>query len=98
MTTNNTITLAAQYGEAYALDLAMYGEIYDKVHWFSDMHPLTIPIPGGPSNHHMRNPVKHTLGRDGDWMYCIECNEACETGTIPKRPLTPMEASISGWD
>lgn len=95
LTTNPTI---AQYGEDYALASAMHHEIYTKVHWFSDMHPLLIPIPGRPSNEVMRNPVKHTLGRDGDWMYCIECNEACETGTIPKRPLTPMEASISGWD
>lgn len=98
-----TITTADRYGEAYALDLAMYSEIYNKVHWFSDMHPLLIPNPNevqpadGP-RFMIRNPEKHTLKRDGDWMYCIECNEACETGTIPRRPLTAMEASLSRFD
>ena len=87
----------------YAEQMAAYVAATDVVREFADRHDLTIPDPsrphreGGP-RFTITNPVKHSLYRDGDTLGCVECGESTHAPSPPKRPLTPMEASLSPFD
>lgn len=97
-------TLAQQYGEHYARAHEAHYAAVAVIQEFADRHPLTIPNPAYPNQSpdgpqfHIRNPVRHTLARDGDTLSCVECGESIHAPSPPKRPLTPMEASLSRFD
>lgn len=97
-------TLAQQYGQSYADAHEAHYAAKDVIREFTDRHPFLIPNPDeqqppGPGPVFMiRNPEPHTLRRDGDTLSCVECGESVHAPTPPKRPLTPMEASLSPFD
>ena len=98
-----TPTLAQQYGEAYALAHEAHYSAVAVIQEFSEAHPLFIDDPAHPRTENgprwsIRNPEPHTLKRDGDRLSCIECGVSVHAPSPPKRPLTPMEASLSPFD
>jgi hypothetical protein len=97
--------LARQYGEPFAIAHAAHYDAVAVIQEFSERHPLSIPNPAYPNQDWENgprftivNPVKHTLYRDGDTLGCRECGESVHAPSPPKRPLTPMEASLSRFD
>jgi len=95
-------TLAQQYGEAFALAYEAHYSAWAVIDAFTEKHPLHIPDPAHPdqsrARYVIRNPVKHTLHRDGDILSCVECGESVHAPSPPRRPLTPQEASLSRFD
>lgn len=96
-------TLAQQYGEPYARAHEAHYAAVAVINEFAERHSHTIPDPARPQRDGgplwtIPNPVKHTLARDGDTLSCVECGESVHAPSPPKRPLTPMEASLSPFD
>ncbi len=98
--------LAAQYGDHYAEALLDHTMASLVIRNFDDAHPFDVPGPRGcgacsgtgPFHEHIINPQKHTLKREGDTLSCLECGESVHAPSPPKRPLTPMELSLSRFD
>lgn len=97
------VTLAQQYGERFAAAHEAHYAAVGVINEFAERHSLYIDDPRRPVNPNgprfcVRNPVPHTLKRDGDTLSCVECGESIHAPTPPPRPLTPQEASLSPFD
>lgn len=79
--------------------LAAYSAARRIIDDFSEAHPLLVPDPDRPgTSWHIKSPVPHRLRRDEDTLSCTECGVSVHAPSPPKRPLTPMEASLSRFD
>jgi hypothetical protein len=95
--------LVRQYGERFAQAHADHYAAVAVIQEFAEEHSLYIDDPAHPRTENgprwtIRNPEPHTLTRDGDMLGCVECGVSIHAPSPPKRPLTPMEASLSRFD
>lgn len=69
------------------MDSNPYYERNRLVRYFDNLHPYN-------------GKVRHLLVRDGEWLICYTCDgyPHIHAPSLPKPPLTPMEASLSRFD